>query len=176
MNNSIKHFLLTIIALILVNFILTEKINAKNSDIINKSQSLNSIEKFNQDPANYNHQLQIFNEINQPVLNLDVAVCDDDEKRQYGLMNLKKLDEKKGMIFIFPKSSKVDFWMKNTIIPLDMIFIDAENKIVQIHQNAKPYSTDFISSKYKVLKVLEINAGLVKKYNVKIGNKIIFKQ
>ena len=112
MNNSSKHFLLTIIAFIIINFILIEKTNAKNSDKTIKSQSLNSIENFNQDPANYNRVLQIFNENNQSVLKLAVAVCDDEEKRQYGLMNLKKLDEKRGMIFIFPKLLKVDFWMK----------------------------------------------------------------
>jgi hypothetical protein len=175
MNNSSKHFLLSIIAFIIINFILIEKVNAKNSDKAIKSQSLNSLEKFNQDPANYNHDLQIFNENNQSILKLAVAVCDDEEKRQYGLMNLKKLDEKKGMIFIFSKPLKVDFWMKNTIIPLDMIFIDANDKIIQIQQNTTPQSTDFITSKQKILKVLEINAGLVKKYNIKIGNKISFK-
>ncbi len=89
-------------------------------------------------------------------------------------MNLKKLDEKKGMIFIFQKPLKVDFWMKNTLISLDMIFIDAEDKILEIQPNTIPQSSDFISSKQKILKVLEINAGLVKKYNIKIGDKIIF--
>jgi hypothetical protein len=172
--NSCKYFLFTIIVFIIINCFLIKKVNAQNSIQTNKIQSLNSIENFNQDKKNYNHDLQIFNENNQALLKLAVAVADSDEKRHYGLMNLKKLDEKKGMIFIFQKPLKVDFWMKNTLISLDIIFIDAEDKILEIRPNTIPQSTDFISSKQKILKVLEINAGLVKKYNIKIGDKIIF--
>jgi uncharacterized membrane protein (UPF0127 family) len=65
--------------------------------------------------------------------------------------------------------------MKNTLIPLDIIFIDSDNKIVNIHQNAIPMSEKLISSQKKIVKVLEINAGLVKKYKIKIGDKIISK-
>jgi uncharacterized membrane protein (UPF0127 family) len=63
-------------------------------------------------------------------------------------------------------------WMKNTRIALDMVFIDKNNQIATIVTNTEPYSLDIISSEKEVKKVLEINAGLVKKFGIKVGQKI----
>lgn len=149
------------------------------SNILDK-QSLNSSQKttptnFNQDFNNYKHKLKIVNKESKELLKLEVAIADDDEKRTYGLMNLAKLPENKAMIFIFAMPQKVSFWMKNTKIALDMIFINSDNKIVEIYENAKPSSLESIVSKFEVTKVLELNAGLVKKHNIAVGNRIVFK-
>lgn len=66
-----------------------------------------------------------------------VEIANDDKSRQIGLSGRKSLDDNKGMLFIFDKKDKYSFWMKNTLIPLDMIFIN-DNKIVYIVKNAKP--------------------------------------
>lgn len=107
----------------------------------------------------------------------DVEIAKDDKTRQIGLSNRKSLEQNKGMIFIFPKKEKYSFWMKNTLIPLDMIFID-HDKIVYIVKNATPEKE--VKGKLPIYTtpnpadlVLEINAGLSEKYKFKNGDKII---
>ena len=96
--------------------------------------------------------------------------------RDKGLMFRKNLNLDKGMLFIFPNESKVSMWMKNTLVPLDIIFISKNYKIVDIINNAKAMSKDILTSKVKAKYALEINAGLVKKLNIKIGNNIYFEE
>tara|TARA_B100001059_G_scaffold140090_1_gene140238 strand:- start:221 stop:676 length:456 start_codon:yes stop_codon:yes gene_type:complete len=96
--------------------------------------------------------------------------------RDKGLMFRKNLKLDKGMLFIFPNESKVSMWMKNTLISLDIIFISKNYKIVDIINNAKAMSKDILTSKVKAKYALEINAGLVKKLNIKIGNNIYFEE
>lgn len=96
-------------------------------------------------------------------------------QQQVGLMFRSSLPENQGMFFVFPKKEIIHMWMKNTLIPLDMLFIDENNTIVHIHEQAKPMDETIISSKYPVLKVLEINAGQVKKNGLKNGLKIDLK-
>ena len=96
--------------------------------------------------------------------------------RDKGLMFRKNLKLDKGMLFIFPNESKVSMWMKNTLVPLDIIFISKNYKIVDIINNAKAMSKEILTSKVKAKYALEINAGLVKKLNIKIGNSIYFEE
>ena len=102
-----------------------------------------------------------------------VEVADSSEERGLGLMHREHLPLDQGMLFIYQKSKIVSMWMKNTLIPLDMIFIDKSGRIQHIHQNAEPGSLDSIRSPVKVWAVLEINAGLVQKYNIQIGDRIL---
>ena len=129
------------------------------------------IADFNNNPKNYNVKLQIF-EQQKPIAQFFVALAADANTRNYGLMNLKHLNSKHGMLFLFERQEIVYMWMKNTLIPLDMIFIDANGNIVNIRQNAVPLSLDVISSGQIIDKVLEINSGLCKKLGIKIGQKI----
>lgn len=131
-------------------------------------QSYAYSQNFNQINQNYNVKLEIFDN-NKKIANFIVAIADNDEKRLYGLMNLKYLSTKKGMLFIFNEPAIIAMWMKNTLISLDMIFIDENNKIVKIKEYTTPKSLDVISSEKEVNRVLEINAGLSKKYGIKVG-------
>jgi uncharacterized membrane protein (UPF0127 family) len=76
------------------------------------------------------------------------------------------------MFFPFYKSQVIVMWMKNTQIPLDMIFIDKHDRIVTIKTHAVPCSLDLISSEKEAKKVLEINAGLVERLGIKVGQKV----
>ena len=96
--------------------------------------------------------------------------------RDKGLMFRENLNIDKGMLFIFPNESKVSMWMKNTLISLDIIFISKNHKIVDIINNAKAMSKEILTSKVKAKYALEINAGLVKKLNINIGNNIYFEE
>lgn len=131
--------------------------------------------EFNRDLRNYNSKLQILGSDQEQVAEFSIAIANDDYKKMYGLMHLDYLPSEYGMLFPFPKSQVIAMWMKNTLIPLDMIFINDNNTIVAIKTNAKPKSLDIISSEEEARKVLEINAGLVKKLGIKTGQKIILK-
>ena len=116
----------------------------------------------------------INNDIKDLYFNVEIARKKID--RDKGLMFRKNLSLGKGMLFIFPSESKVSMWMKNTLISLDIIFVSKNYKIVDIINNAKAMSKEILTSKVKAKYALEINAGLVKKLNIKIGNNIYFEE
>lgn len=96
-------------------------------------------------------------------------------QQQLGLMNRQSLDGGKGMLFIFGKEDIYPFWMKNTLIPLDIIWIDENKNIVFIKEKAEPCKTascPFIIPLAKAKYVLEINAGLVKEYGFVVGDRV----
>lgn len=93
-----------------------------------------------------------------------------------GLMFRSELPENAGMLFVFPQSKMVFMWMKNTYIPLDMIFFNQEGVITHIHENAVPQDETVISSKTPAQGVLEVNAGFVRRHQIRIGNRMISPQ
>lgn len=127
---------------------------------------------FNRDLKNYNAKLQIFDRNSNRVASFKVAIAKSDEQKMYGLMNLTKLPKEYGMFFPFKESQVITMWMKNTKIPLDMIFIDDDNEIATIKSNAKPNSLEIISSEKEVKYVLEINAGLAKELGIEVRQKV----
>lgn len=93
--------------------------------------------------------------------------------RNQGLMKRETLGSDAGMLFIFDKNQDVGMWMKNTYISLDMFFIKEDGTIANIAKNTKTQSTDIISSLGQVRYVLETNAGVSEKYNIKAGDKAV---
>jgi uncharacterized membrane protein (UPF0127 family) len=130
-------------------------------------------QNFNRDLKNYNAKLKIFDG-EEKIAEFSVAIANSQSKREYGLMNLEKLDKQYGMLFIFDHKQIINMWMKNTKLALDMIFIDENNKIVNVYEGAEPFSLAIISSKKPVQKVLEINANLSKEFGIKNGQKIVY--
>ena len=94
-------------------------------------------------------------------------------KRARGLMFRTRLPERQGMLFDFGPDREIQMWMKNTLIPLDMIFIQSDGRIHRIEQNTKPRSLRVISSNGPVRAVLEVMAGASKKYGIAPGDRII---
>ena len=105
-------------------------------------------------------------------LKFEVELALDDEHRSHGLMFRKKLGPYEGMLFDFFQEMPVAFWMKNTLIPLDMLFIAADGTIKHIRANAVPQTTDPIPSNYPVRAVLEINGGSAALLGIKPGDKV----
>ncbi len=92
---------------------------------------------------------------------------------QIGLMHRKQMDSDAGMLFYFGGGEgEVSFWMKNTLIPLDMIFIRADGTIAHIHENAAPESLQSVPSRFPVAAVLELNGGESAKRGLKAGDKV----
>ena len=105
---------------------------------------------------------------------ITAEVVDNETARETGLMFRKSLGENNGMLFIFPKSSVQNFWMKNTLIPLDIIFISDELAVVKI-QHAVPCANDpcaLYSSEKPAKYVLEVNGNLTDTYGIEEGSKV----
>ena len=94
-------------------------------------------------------------------------------QRARGLMFRTRLPERQGMLFDFGRDQEIRMWMKNTLIPLDMIFIQSDGRIHRIEQNTKPESLRVISSNGPARAVLEMRAGTSKKYSLAPGDRII---
>lgn len=105
-------------------------------------------------------------------IKIDVEIAETEEKRHLGLMFREKMDEMQGMLFIFQEEDEQGFYMKNTIIPLDIIFVNLKKEIVKIHKNTTPYSEKTLYSIKPVLFVVEVNAGFTDKYGIKEGDYI----
>ena len=106
----------------------------------------------------------------------NVEVAKTIEERRNGLMNRKKLLNNEGMLFIFPREKIIQLWMKNTYIPLDVIFISENNEIEEIKKNMEKLSETIVKSKVKSRYALEFNAGLINKLNIEIGDKVLFNE
>lgn len=96
----------------------------------------------------------------------------DDAQRQQGLMFRKSMPPESGMLFDFDEPRPVAMWMRNTLIPLDMLFIGSDGRITHIHENAVPHSEAIISSRGPVKFVLELNGGAAKRYGIKPGDMV----
>lgn len=101
-------------------------------------------------------------------LNVELALTT--AEREQGLMYRRSLGENEGMLFDFGESRVVYMWMKNTDLPLDMIFLDASGKVVHLHENAVPYSETIIPSVEPVRFVLEVMGGTVKRLGIHVGD------
>lgn len=118
---------------------------------------------------------QIVLETEKQKITLEVEVADDEKERDQGLMNREKLEEGKGMWFIFPDEAPRQFWMKNTLIPLDILFFNSNKKIVHIVENMEPCRTPqciTYFSEDSAMYALEVRGGFVKAYRVRIGDKV----
>ena len=104
-----------------------------------------------------------------------VEVAQTRETMAKGLMGRRSLDKDAGFMFdvnLVPKDMDVAMWMKDTLIPLDMLFIDESGVVYYIYENAEPYSTKAIMAPQRPRAVLEINGGQVKEYGIEVGDKI----
>ena len=101
-------------------------------------------------------------------------IADSDIERMRGLMFRKAMPEKEGMLFIFDEENLTPFWMKDTYLPLDILFINSQKEIVDIAENAQPLSEELIPPHAPYRYALELNAGFVKKYKVERGDRIEF--
>ncbi len=110
----------------------------------------------------------------KPIQSVKVEIADTNPKRETGLMYRSHLDENAGMIFVFAAPSRLKFWMKNTEIPLDMIFADPSGKIVGIVENARPYDESSRGVDADASYVLEVNGGFCARHHVTAGDYLKF--
>ena len=106
------------------------------------------------------------------ITTIAIEIADDNGKRQLGLMYRTGLAENQGMLFVFLQEDYRSFWMKNTILSLDMVFVNSNLKIVTIQKNTIPFSEAGVPSNRPALYVVEVNAGFTDRYGIKVGDKI----
>lgn len=109
------------------------------------------------------------------IARIDIEVADTDQKRQQGLMYRNSLKSDGGMLFVFDKTEPQTFWMKNTYIALDLIFIGEDNQILQVTSNALPDSETSIHCPEPTKYVLEVNGGFSNAYGIKAGQTVQFR-
>ena len=107
---------------------------------------------------------------------LDIEIANSQYERETGLMYRQSMEENQGMLFIYPKEALRSFYMKNTYIPLDIIYYSKDSAMVSFQENAKPLDETSLPSEKPAQFILELNAGKVKEWNIEVGDKIDFKR
>jgi len=105
-----------------------------------------------------------------------VEVAATEQEQTTGLMWRSSVAPTGGMLFAFPASEVAKFWMKNTVVPLDMVFIGADGTIKAISENTVPFSLGIESSDVPVTSVLELQGGITAKDGISVGDKVVAKQ
>lgn len=121
-------------------------------------------------------ELTFLSRESKPITTIDIEIADDESKREIGLMDRRSMEERQGMLFVFEQEHLASFWMKNTMILLDMIFINKTGEIVTICKNTTPFSEQSYSATALTFFVLEVNAGFTDKYGIKEGDRISWKR
>lgn len=111
----------------------------------------------------------------QQIAKIEVEVASSPNERSQGLMFRSEMDENKGMLFLFEQMDWQSFWMKNTLIPLDIMFIDDKGVINTIHKNTVPYSETSLPSKQRSQFVVEVVGGFSDRHGIKEGDLIEYK-
>lgn len=106
---------------------------------------------------------------------IKVAVAGTEAERNEGLMDVHKMPENRGMLFVFDHEQALSFWMVNTPLPLDIIFVNKQHEIVRIHHSTKPFSKKSLSSGNPALYAVETNGGFCVSHDIHQGMKVEFK-
>jgi uncharacterized membrane protein (UPF0127 family) len=118
-------------------------------------------------------ELTLFKGINDSIITkLDIEIANTDSEIQTGLMYRESMKPNQGMLFVFPGLRERSFYMRNTRIPLDLIFIDNNKTIVSFQENAVPFNENSLPSNAPAQFVLEVNAGFAEKWLLEVGDKM----
>jgi len=102
----------------------------------------------------------------------EVEIADNEDERAEGLMYRQAMADNAGMLFLYPSARPVEFWMKNTVLSLDIVFVRADGTIARIAANTTPMSEDLIPSGEPVLAVLEVKAGIMRELGINPGDRL----
>lgn len=119
-------------------------------------------------------QVTFLNTDGEEISTIKVALADEPEERNQGLMDVNEMPADVGMLFIFPNEDERSFYMANTPLPLDIIFVNADSTIVRIHHNTMPYSSKQLPSDQPAKYVVETNGGYCVSHDIQEGMKIRF--
>ena len=121
-------------------------------------------------------ELEFLTKEGTPIKKIDLEIAKTDQERAQGLMYRMNMSAEQGMLFIFDKTEPQSFWMKNTFISLDIIYVNEQKEIVSIAKMAQPKSEAPIPSGLPAIYVVEVNGGFCDRYQIKEGNKVAWKE
>ncbi|MDQ3020223.1 MAG: DUF192 domain-containing protein [Bacteroidota bacterium] len=172
-NNTSKYILIASIILIAGYFVYTTFV--KKNETINIPVAVDPKERIKniKEPQFMKQgELEFIKKDGTAVKKIEIEIADNDDKRSQGLMYRRSMDEGRGMLFLFDRESPQGFWMKNTVIPLDIIYVNSKKEIVKIYKNTIPFSEKDLPSEKPTLYVVEVIGGFTDKYGIKEGDKI----
>jgi hypothetical protein len=117
-------------------------------------------------------ELSFYDQEENLVTTIDIEIADTIPSRTEGLMFRPAMEQNRGMLFIFDRTHNIEMWMRNTYIPLDMIFVRIDRTIAHIETATVPFTDDPIASPEPVLYVIEVNAGFVERYGIREGYRV----
>jgi len=120
----------------------------------------------------YTQTVRFLDNGGEPVASVEVAVADEESERNMGLMDVNELPADKGMLFTFEEDAPRSFWMANTPLPLDIIFVNSEYQIVRIHHSTQPFSDKSLTSGEPARYAVETNAGFCITHDIQEGMRI----
>lgn len=119
-------------------------------------------------------ELRFFGANQDLLATIDIEIAQDELERETGLMYREKMAENQGMLFVFDDSDVRSFWMKNTLISLDMIFVNEKDEIITIRKHTTPLSEQSYVSTGPAKYVIEVNAGFTDKHQITVGDRIVW--
>lgn len=106
------------------------------------------------------------------ITTIDIEIAETPQARETGMMGRPTMAENHGMLFIFEEEQYLSFWMMNTMITLDMIFLNADKEIITIHRSAVPFSKESYPADGLGQYVLEVNGGFCDRYGIVVGQRV----
>ncbi|MCB0720884.1 MAG: DUF192 domain-containing protein [Ignavibacteriae bacterium] len=171
-SSNLPRNILVVVILVIAGYLIYEYA-IKKEEIVVPPTIQKEVDKV-QEPQFKKEGELTFTKDGKEVKKIDIEIADNGPERQQGLMYRKTMDEARGMLFVFPTEDQQAFWMKNTILPLDIMFIGKDKKIVKIHKNTTPFSEKDLPSEKPAMYVVETVAGFADKYGLKEGDSIEF--
>jgi len=162
------HFILSIAGIFLLVLFLIYGCKTEDQGKIHTSSST----PLNEPQFTKEGELTFFSKNNREIITIDIEVADTAEEKSRGLMYRHFMAATEGMVFVNDLSKHLFFWMKNTYIPLDMIFVDEKMQIVKIEKNTLPLSERLIAVPKDAQYTIEVNAGFCDQHYIKIGDSI----
>ncbi len=170
-NFNLKKIILLVVALILVAFFLFDRLVPKKKKLPQR-QTYESSYQTTYRPDGTVHFLS--NSGTDTIKSITVEVASSTNERAHGLMYRKEMPDTVGMLFLFDQPEPQSFWMKNTYISLDIIYINSDKEIVSIQKYTQPLSELPLPSRAPAQYVVEVNGGFCDRYGINAGNKIDF--
>jgi uncharacterized protein len=155
---------------------LSKTVFCGENNLLGKKVSLQTVRNVGESNFVKEGELIFFTKKNRAqIVQIDIEIADTPHELTTGLMHRRSIPKTAGMLFIFDRSQLLFFWMKDTYIPLDIIFIDENMQILRIQKNVKPLSEKLIPSLRNAKYVVEVNAGFCDEQSIEVGDYIKFR-
>lgn len=118
----------------------------------------------------------VVSQLGDTISKISIEIAETKQEISKGLMYRKSMDENNGMLFIFPDMDNRSFWMKNTFIPLDIIFITDDGEVDSFYKKTTPQSKKSLPSNGQAKFVLEVNGGYMEKHGIGLNSRLIFEK